>query len=393
MALLLPLLAYADEWVPIDEVVSDPSIPLVDPEFDEVGNRTAWQVGPTPNFDGKLVVGDVDPDNGDILDPLTGIPLSQGGSGLIIDSDLVAIARTGNGPEWALSVSGGAILYTKFDDQNRQAVAQATFDGSVWVPEILVNGQNRFTPKGSRFPTDNRAKAAYFGFVQGPMGTELRLAARILGLPFTERVSTQQLRGGNFLPDESAFVTTARSAVGEPYQAYMWDYDVDVLQPVTFDSGSKRQSPEVWFAPDFNDDMVFVTNVNLGTFGAARVYRRVDPLDNFNWVQEVEIESPNPAKPFVGSPRPFVFEGKSYIVFMAEVDPITTDDADVWIADLDPDPLTRFYRKVSNDEPGVRLDPETFVTTNGPIIYYSKPSGNILTLRRAQTGLVPGGGP
>jgi len=393
LALLLPLLSYAGEWVPIDEVVSDPAIPLVDPEFDEVDKRAAWQVGPTPNFDGKLLVGDVDPDNGDILDPLTGIPLSQGGSGLIIDSDLVEIAKTGNGPEWALGVAGGQIVYTKYDAQQRQSVARSTFDGSVWLSEILVNGQNRFTPKGSRFAPDPRPKAAYFGYVNGPMGIELRLAARILGLPFTERVSTQQLRGGNFLPGESAFITTSRSAPGEPYQAYMWDYDVDVLQPITFDSGSKRQSPEVWFAPDFGDDLVCVTNVTLGTFGVGRVYRRVDPLDNFNWVLEVEIESPNPAKPFVGSPRPFVFEGKSYIVFMAEGDPFTTDEADIWIADLDPDPITRFYRKVSNDEPGIRLDPETFVTTNGPIIYYSKASGSILNLRRAQTGIVPGGGP
>lgn len=389
LAVLLPAICAADEWIPIDEVVSDPVIPLVDPEFDEVGNRVAWQVGPTPTFDGKLAVGDVDPDTGDILDPLTGIPLSQGGSGLVVDSNLVEIAKTGNGPEWALTVNGGQIVYTKYDDQDRVAVAYAAFDGANWVPQIMVNGQNRFTPKGSRFPDDVRAKVAYFGYVPGPEGVELRLAVRLLDLAFTERVSSQLLRGGNFLPGESAFITTARAAPGEAYQVYLWDYDVDVLQPITFDPGSKRQSPELWFAPDFGGDLVFSANVSLGTFGVGRIYRRVDPLDNFTWVLEVEIESPDPAKPYVGSPRPFVFEGKSYIVFMAESDPFATDEADIWIADLDPDPLTRFYRKVSGDEPGIRFDPETFVTNNGPIIYYSQPGGSILNLRRAQTGLVP----
>jgi hypothetical protein len=391
LASLMPILSAADEWVPIDEIVSNPAIPLLDPEFDTVGNRVVWQIGPTLNFDGKLVVGDVDPDTGDILDPRTGVPLSQGGKGMVIDSNLVAIAKTGNGPEWALSVDGGQIVYTKYDAEQRVSVAYATFDGSTWVPQIMVNAQNRFTPKGSRFANDVSAAAAYFAFVSTPDGLDLRLAVRSLDLPSTEKVGAQLLRGGNFLPGGSAFISTSRAAAGKLYQVYVWDYDVRELRQITFDSGSKFQSPELWFAPDLGGDMVFATNVVHETFGVARIYRRLDPLDNFNWALEVEIESPDPTKPFIGSPRPFVFEGKSYIVFMTEAAPGFTGEADIWIADLNPDPLTRFYRKVSNDEPRVRFDPETFVTNNGPIIYYSRsqPGSQILNLRRAQTGLVP----
>jgi hypothetical protein len=392
-AALLPMLATADDWVPIDELVSDPTIPILDPEFDPVSNRVAWQIGPTLLFDGKLVVGDIDPDTGDILDPSTGIPLPQGGKGLIIDSNLVEINKTNNGPEWALSVDGSQIVYTKYDDQSRVSAAYATFDGTNWAPQIMVNGQNRFTPKGSRFANDPSAAAAYFAFVSTPEGPDPRLALRTLGMPETEIISRIILRGGNFLPGESAYMSITRRSASQLYQVFVWDYAAPVIRQVTFDTGSKSQSPELWFAPDLGDDMVFTTNVILENFSVARVYRRQDPLNNFNWALEVEIESPDPAKPYVGSPRPFVFEGKSYIVFMAEVDPTTTGEADIWIADLNPDPLARFYRKVSIDDgPLARFDPETYVTNNGPIIYYSRfnePGGGILTLRRAQTGLIP----
>ena len=186
VAALLPMLSAADEGVAIDEIISDPASPLLDPEFDPVSNRVAWQIGPTLLFDGTLVVGDIDPDTGDILDPETGVPLQAGGRGLIIDSNLVEIAKTGNGPEWALSVDGGQIVYTKYDAENRVAAAYATFDGTDWVPQIMVNGRNRFTPKGSRFANDAEAKAAYFGFISTPEGPDPRLVMRTLGQPETE---------------------------------------------------------------------------------------------------------------------------------------------------------------------------------------------------------------
>jgi PKD repeat protein len=37
----------------------------------------------------------------------------------------------------------------------------------------------------------------------------------------------------------------------------------------------------------------------------------------------------------------------------------------------------------------VRFDPETFVTTNGPIIYYTHVIDGVPVLRRTQTGLTP----
>jgi len=380
----------AQEWIPVDEVISNPAVSLADPEIDEVDNRVAWQLGPNFLVNGLLLVADVDADNGDFLDPLTGVPISEGGAGLVIDSDLVERDITGNGPEWALGLDGGQILYSKYNENMEPSLARARFDGQDWVTELLSSGQNRFTPEGSKDVDDDAPRAAYFGLVAG--GADVRLAVRILDLWFTERLAPMRTRGGNFLPDESAFLTTGDQGEG-PQQVFLFDYDVDKLDQITFDFGSKEQSPEPWYAPELGGGLVMLVVARLQNEAVARVYRRPDPADNLTWQRMVDIRSPNPDKPFVGAARPFVWEGRSYIVFLAEpTADMTGPGGEVWIAGLTRNPFTRFYRKVSEDDDGnqVRFDPETFITTNGPIIYYSQATGGVIVQRRAQTGITPG---
>jgi hypothetical protein len=77
-------------------------------------------------------------------------------------------------------------------------------------------------------------------------------------------------------------------------------------------------------------------------------------------------------------------------VFLVQPEPVTSTSAEVWISDLNPEPEQRFMRRVSAADPAdqdIRFDPETFVTTNGPIIYYSHVRDGLVVLRRAQTGL------
>jgi hypothetical protein len=381
--------AVADDFVPLDEIISPQGVPLADPEFDEVAKRVTWQLGPTSELPGILFVADVDPHTGAILDPLTGVGLTDGGSPLRIDEDLVPRSFTTNGPEWTLGVDGGQIVYTKFNTAGEMCVARARFDGLEWSSNILVLGSNRFTPKGSRFPSDTVPQVAYFGFVDGPQGVEARLASRNIDQPLSEIITPVRTGGGNYLPGERAFLTTAAPTGGRP-QVHVFDTDTGAFEQVTFDGGRKLQSPELWFAPDFEDRMLFVVNSRLATSGEARVFSRVSEDDNFTWERELSIESPSPDKPFIKSPRPFVFEGKSYIVFLVQPEPVTSTSAEVWISDLNPEPEQRFMRRVSAADPAdqdIRFDPETFVTTNGPIIYYSHVRDGLVVLRRAQTGL------
>ncbi len=393
----LSLTAGADDFVQIDEIVSSPGVPLSDPEFDEVDKRVAWQLGPNAQIDGTLLVADVDPDTGDILDPQTGVPLRDGGRGLVLDTQLVERTVTGNGPEWALGADGGQIVYTRLNEAGEASLGIATFDGQSWQAGLLPFGSNRFTPKGSRLPGDPTPRVGYYGFVNGPAGAEVRLGARVIDQPRTEVTTPVRTGGGNFIPGEAVFVTTATSPAGYP-QVYVFDTDTGAFDQVTFDAGAKLQSPELWTAPDFGDRMLFTVNTRLGASGEARVYSRPDAADSLTWTLEAVIASPVPGKPFVKSPRPFVFEGKSYITFIVQPGPGRSTAGEIWISDLEPDPGLRFMRKVSEGAPNdtdVRFDPETFLTTNGPIIYYTHVIGGVPVLRRAQTGLVPapGGAP
>ena len=135
--------------------------------------------------------------------------------------------------------------------------------------------------------------------------------------------------------------------------------------------------------------MAFVVNANFQTHNTARVYRRPDPADNFTWLPVADIRSPVPEKPYVKSPRPFVFENKSYIVFTLQPHPTLQDNAEVWISDINSNPDDRFYRRVSEDTTGNRFDAEPFTTTSRPIIYYCEITATQqIILHRAQTGLV-----
>ena len=392
LLVLLTTVVSADDFVPTDEVLSAPGRSLSDPEFDEVNHRATWQFGPNPQVVGTLLVADVDPDTGEILDPQSGLSLREGGRGRILDQQLVERTVTGNGPEWAISAAGGQIVYTRFNENNEPSIAVATFDGENWDAGLLPFSNNRFTPKGSRFAADSQARVGYYGFVNGPNGLEVRLGTRLLERAGSETITDVQTGGGNFLPGEAFFLTTAFSPGGLT-QVHVYDPKTEAFEQVTFDAGGKLQSPEPWIAPDFAEKTLFTVNTNLGRSGQARVYSRPDAGDTLTWQLEAAITSPVPGKPYVKSPRPFVFEGKSYITFIVQPGPGRSTAGEIWIADVDPDPETRFLRKVSEGggegDNDVRFDPETFVTTNGPIIYYTHVIDGVPVLRRAQTGLTP----
>lgn len=379
--------AETTEFVPDDPIVSNAVVSLLDPEFDQEGHWAAWQLGPTLLFEGILLVAKIDPATGEMLDPLTGLPLTAGGRGQAVDSGLVEFEFTGNGPEWASGLGGSQIVYTKYNENQEISIAKAQFDGTIWVPELLANGNNRFTPKGSKNPDDQIPTIAYFGFVQTPNGVEPRLGIRLLDFPSTERILDVPSGGGNFVPGESLFVTDAEGSDGTQ-QVFMYDYVSEQLEQISDEPGDKHQVG-IWRAPELADEFMIVAEAGLR---AARIYREnPDQEGNPTWTPFANIESPNPAKPFIRAPRPFVHAGKSYITFMALISPNDRTDGEIWLADISPNAAARFTRRLSNDSPGEkRFDPEPFMLTDGPVVYYSAvlaDNPGINTIRRAATGL------
>src|SRR6056297_2204753 len=88
------------EFVPDDVIVSDPDSDLPDPEFDVIDNHMVWQ-----DLLGDLWLARLDPTTGDVM------PMD--GRGLLLDTDLRAIDKTANGPEWASGDGRSFVAYTR----------------------------------------------------------------------------------------------------------------------------------------------------------------------------------------------------------------------------------------------------------------------------------------
>jgi hypothetical protein len=378
------------EWVPDDIVVSNPESSSTDPEFDPVTGFAAWQFGPNARVtSGRLLVAKIDPLDGDLLDPVTEQPLRLGGRGLEVDRDLVSRELTKNGPEFAFAEFSSRLVYTKFNSVGDASLAQAVFDGTQWIPELLGGGENRITPEGSKDLGDLSPRIAYYGFARDEVTgqTQRRLGVRIIDLAFTERVSEVPFDGASFLPEESAMLATSVPE-GGVRQVFLFDYDVETIQQITSDPTVKLQSPEPWSAPEIGGETLFTIGARSETETFARVYRR-DAQGI--WRIFTEIRSPDRVKPFLNTPVPFVYEGVSYLAFRAQINPGQNLGSDIWIVNVAPSPAQRLYRRISRDESATRYDQEVYVTDSGPIVYYTEVLENgIQQIRRCRTGITPG---
>lgn len=381
------------DWIPDDVVVSNPDTSTTDPEFDPVNGFAAWQFGPNPRLQsGRLLVARIDPVDGALLDAVTGLPLNGGGRGLELDRDLVSRDVTKNGPEFAFALEGSRLLYVKYNSQGETNLAQAVFDGVEWTTELLVDGNNRITPEGSKDLDDLTPRMAYFGFPLNEQGIPVRrLGVRIVDWAFTERfVADAEIDGASFLPNESALLVTSLSADGLR-QVFYYDYDGDVLTQITSDLSLKTQSPEPWSAPELNGETLFAIGVKqFFRKPIVRVYGR----DQAGvWKPFFEFRSPDSAKPFITAPVPFVYEGMSYITFRTQVTPGQDLDSDIWVVNGARTASTRVFRKVSGDDITSRYDQEFYITESGPVIYYTELlEDGLQRIRRCKTGIEPGMG-
>jgi len=349
-----------------DQVIADPRAKIQDFEFEQLGNRFVWQ-----DKDGNIWVGN--------LSPVSGNMYPRDGKAELVDTLAAGIAATGNGPEWVYGPNGADIVYTKFTDETRTQfqLARATKQGNIWVPTIQPGGLNGNAPIGSLNPNDPAPLIKYF---LGPPTDKRK---------FMAWMELDNSTVGGIVPDSTAiagrWVEGQRSiiltiTVNEVRQVATYDVDTGVMTQLTFDPGEKN-NPFMWRAPEFNNELVFNATTS-GTF--IGIYRNIGGV----WTRIKVIKPPSP-RPFILSPEPFVFNGYSFIFTMVGLETMTSDrsETDVWIAPIDP--TVNFYRQVSSPEPMVRMDPEVFITDQGPFIYYSQPQGRFRIIHRCATGLGP----
>jgi hypothetical protein len=203
---------------------------------------------------------------------------------------------------------------------------------------------------------------------------ESRIVWHLLDVPSPPQIVPQSLgaTGGRWVPGALEIVFSA--PIGGGRQAFFYDGLASATQQLTFD-GSHKQTVFMWEAPEFNGEKVFFASAKVNEMSQIRVYRALDlDLDGeFDWTVVKTLNPPAPGIYF-WSPEPFVHNGKSYIYWVASENPDQPDPAfpsQIWIAAADPaDP---FYESLTNPaETRFRLDPELYVTDQGPFLYYNR---------------------
>ncbi len=364
-ALAPNLSAHAsDSFVISDCVVSDPTVTLPDPDFDNINYRIAW--GDVENT-GNLWVAGIDAVTGDLL-PTTGQGQLAG----------IEELRAYNGPTWGFQQGSiGAVVSNIYFTKNHSklqsgyGISKSTLMGSTWVESPIPYTNGFAGPYASRDlndPTSIRlffkgsGNLAYWRYEDDPTSTT-RLPD---GTDRARWVLGQHALIMNIK-------TTARIQ-----QIYHYDVDTALLTQLTFDSGTKNYA-YMFQAPEFDNAYIFFCTVANpdGSGDAINLYKF--DTTKAQWVKFNQLTIPS-NYPYILSPEPFVYSRKSYISLVASPASQVQNrryPSVVWIAGIDP--KAPFFRQVSkgkdtSQRDGInRNNPKAFFLADGkPYIYYQE---------------------
>lgn len=343
-----------------NEAQANQRVDLLDSEFSQSRNMFTWC-----DYQGHLWVGKVDPATGNITNPTY----------KLIDSDAITpseMSITTNGPEWVSTATGDHIVYTKFlagqtpsAKTARLAYAQLNTDGSVNSVTVLGPDLPRNAPYASDDEGDANPRISYVDQYNRHYWRYLNddtSETKVKGMQATPKpVSVRFVRGANAL--------VYSQDVNGVKQVFMLKLDSGKLTQITTDDGDKdlRTVPWMWSAPEFNGKQVLMTTVNETEL---RFYRLMDKDGDgvSTWTLFNTITMP--AGSTVASPEPFTYNGKSY-VSLALTQTAIGYPSSIWLGTVNP--KNAAFWKVSDDSsPRVRMDPEVYITDNGPVVFYNR---------------------
>ena len=358
--------AFAD-FVPDDQVVSDPTSDLPSPEFDRLTGRIIWQ-----DRQSRLWVGNVDPITG-ALDPLNG-------KGQLVDSALAPVGQVGSTPRYTYGGDQAAIVYTKLSGGDFQLAKALEVASNTWQITLLANGLDRWRPDGTPPETTGPAMIAYNR--ETPSG--IVVSWRELDEPGSEGTAVVVAQGGRFFGTEQALLVLNRDD-NQVVQIYFVPLSTGEPQQVTFGDRDKENA-FIWWAPEYQD-YIFTVMVE---FSELAFYRRIDGV----WTNFYQFAVPN-GKPFLSSPEGFAYNGRSFVAIVS-CDALgnggfqgqPNGPSEIWLTGIDPD--NPFFRRI--DDPNYtaqRSEPEPYMLDGEPAVYYTEmpEGGDVRLVKRAMTGL------
>jgi hypothetical protein len=365
---------------------------ISDYEFDHINNQFAWG-----DRDGNIWIANVDPVTGDFV--------PRNGKGVLADTGAVYVLYCGNGPEWTYSAAGNFVTYTKYVDPNgpkdasNYGVGAARPTQGVWQGALMPGGAGYQEPAGTQNPNDPDPRLFYkvntgsWQMLASPADANLAAGTPIPGSNLSKG-SERWVPGQNEVIFTEEFLS--RSGVKQR-QVFLYDGKSNTTQQLTSDSGTK-DAAFMWQAPEFNNAYVFFAAVNSQTI---RFYRQIsvgaDPAQS-QWQAIATMPIPAGAPKYLNSPEPFTYQGHSYVFYLRSTSTDPTDPTvptQTWLTSLNGD----INRQISDPAVSgrVRIDPEYFITEQGPYIYYNRrltvaePGDTVKSegIWRSSTGLGP----
>ena len=308
------------------------------------------------------------------VDYYTGNFYPENGKGVLIDNRASFSTDWGNGPEWMFSTGPSQIVYTRYADGVRPsalsagvAVATQRSDQN-WRGHHIFKAMQRQSPAATLDLDDPAPRINYQD------ARKSKLYWRTANAPRTEELLpiSEQTGGGSrrWVAGTRKIIYSGTAASGSG-QVFLYDTDSGELEQLTFDE-TRKIGAFMWRAPEFNNEYVFYTMTDRTSISVYRKLRNSEGV--LAWTEIKTVQMPQQI-PYIWSPEPFVHNGKSWIFFTLSSSQYANDlSVPTQIAMTGIVPGEESFRMLTNDNTKyrVRLDPEHFITAQGPYIYYNR---------------------
>ncbi|MBT9487246.1 MAG: hypothetical protein IV093_07015 [Rubrivivax sp.] len=319
------------------------------------------------------------------IDPTNGYFYPTDGQAVLVDTKSVTAQKIGNGPEWMVSQRGSELVYTRWTDKRPQtfnniSLGHAYMGAGGWIAGSIPDSKGYVLPVGSLNLDDSVPMINYQNFSTRKTDTYYRVMAQDTAQFKIDIGSSQPGVTRRWVPGTHKIIMTFQVESPESdtgpqrvfRQVFLYSPNTDTLEQLTFDPENKYWA-FMWQAPEYNNEYLFFVMVGGREL---HIYRRLKQDDGtFAWTVINKISMPKD-NPFIVSPEPMVYNGKSWIYFTVSpkrgghnisaasqvaITGIVPGESEVRVLTADAEGQTR-----------ARRDPEHFITANGPYIYYNR---------------------
>jgi hypothetical protein len=302
------------------------------------------------------------------------------GQGTQVDHDAATVDEVGNGPEWMLGPAGSELVYSRWVDGRPRTpgnlrIGHAGMGAGGWIADTLDNTAQRALPIGSMNLDDPSPAVHYQGLdASGRRGgvywrnAQAESAETMLPVDGSDPAMTRRWVSGT--RDIVVTAPAAPDASGTVYrQVFLFHTSDGTLEQLTVDPVDK-QFAWMWQAPEYPGEYVFCTVVG-GTKLAVYRHRTVRGVQHWAVVHALQMPA---SAPYIYAPDVFVHNGRSWVFFTLSTSPDPNDfsaSTIVAMAGISNGNPLRFLT-AAGSPPRNRRDPEYYITSNGPYIYYKR---------------------